>query len=545
MDDLNIPIPTGQDLLHDPVLNKGTAFTMAERDALGLHGLLPPHVATVEEQVERVLENVRRKDTDLEKYIFMLGLQDRNETLFYRVVMENVEEFLPILYTPTVGQACKEYAHIFRRSRGLFITIEDRGRVRDVLDNWRGDVSVIVVTDGERILGLGDLGANGMGIPVGKLTLYTACAGIHPGSCLPITLDVGTNNDDFRHDPLYLGLNRERERSDAYDDLIEEFVTAVQDKYPNALIQFEDFGNRNAFRLLEKYRERARVFNDDIQGTAAVTMAGLYSASRITGLPLIEQKFLFLGAGEAGLGIGELVVSAMMAAGMSEADARLRNWFVDSRGLIVKGRENVNEHKAAFAHDHEHITDFHEAIQAIQPTGIVGVSGMPNTFTPEIIRTMAELNERPLIFALSNPTANSECSAADAYTHSDGRAIFASGSPFPTFEYNGQQFVPGQANNAYVFPGIGLGVVVSGARTVTDEVFAIAAKTLAEMVSKDDLALGRIYPSLKEIRHVSHNIATAVAELAYERGLATRPQPDDISAAVVEAMYQPVYRSYV
>lgn len=539
-------LPRGEELLHDPIFNKGTAFTMAERDALGLHGLLPPEVNSIELQEQRVLENVERKTTPIEKYIFMIGLQDRNETLFYRVVINNLEKFMPILYTPTVGQACQEYSHIYRRARGIYVTANDKGKIADVIANWeQEDVRVIVVTDGERILGLGDLGAQGMGIPVGKLTLYTACAGIHPSQCLPVTLDVGTNNDNFLQDSLYLGLRQPRLRGEAYDAIIAEFFEAVQARYPKAVIQFEDFGNKNAFRLLEDYRNKARTFNDDIQGTAGVTLAGLFSASRLTGKPLKDQKLLFLGAGEAGIGIGDLVVSAMMEEGLSEEEARLRCWFVDSKGLVVKHRDDLADHKLRFAHDHAFVPNLLEAVKALQPTGIIGVSGRPSMFTEEIVKLMAEYNERPLVFALSNPTKNSECTAIEAYRWSDGRAVFASGSPFPTVDYNGQTFVPGQANNAYIFPGIGLGIVVSESAHVTDEMFAVAARTLADMVTENDLRLGRIFPPLTDIRKISHQIAVAVAEVAYERGLAKSLRPTDLPAAVSEMMYTPDYAEYV
>jgi len=378
----NLHDKRGVDLLHDPVLNKGTAFTEAERDRLGLRGLLPARVSTQEGQVARVLENIRRKTSDIEKYIFLISLQERNENLFYRVVMENVEEMMPLIYTPTVGQACQEFGHIFRRPRGLYITHKDRGRIRHLLRNWPyRDIRMIVVTDGERILGLGDLGANGMGIPVGKLSLYTACAGIHPTQCLPVTLDVGTNNETLLKDPLYIGLPERRLRGAAYDELVDEFVTGVQEIFPKSCIQLEDFGNTNAFRLLHHYRNRACTFDDDIQGTAGVALAGVYSALRITGNKLSDHKFLFLGAGEAGIGIGDLIVTGLMKEGMTEAEARLKCWFVDSKGLVVKSRTDLVEHKLPYAHDHVPVTDFLAAVESLKPTALIGVSGMPRTFT--------------------------------------------------------------------------------------------------------------------------------------------------------------------
>lgn len=532
----------GYELLNDPASNKGTAFTAEEREAYGLRGLLPPRIFTIHEQMQRVMENFQHKPTDLEKYIFMTSLQDRNEHLFYYTVMQHLATMMPILYTPTVGQACMEYAHIYRRPHGMFISIHDKGHIRAMLRNWHyEDVRVIVVTDGERILGLGDLGANGMGIPVGKLTLYTACAGIHPSQCLPITLDVGTNNDSLLRDPLYIGVPQGRVRGAEYDALVEEFIEAVQDVFPHAVIQLEDFGNQNAFRLLHHYRDKACIFDDDIQGTAGVTLAGMLSALSISGGTLQDQKYLYLGAGEAGIGIGDLVVNAMTKAGMSQDEAKLRNWFFDSKGLVVKSRTDLVEHKRPYAHDHEFLTDFLTAIETLKPTGIIGVSGQGQAFTKPIVEAMARLNERPLIFALSNPTSKSECSAQQAYEWSEGRAIFASGSPFAPVTYNGQTFVPGQANNAYVFPGVGLGLVASGATRVPDAMFAAAAVTLAEMAQPSDLAQGRVYPALERIREVSARIAAAVAEVAYAEGLATLPRPDDLPAYVQSLMYKPSY----
>jgi malate dehydrogenase (oxaloacetate-decarboxylating)(NADP+) len=544
--DLTETYPTGVDLLHDPMFNQGTAFTEAERDAFGLRGLLPPRVLTQAMQAKRILENFHKKPNDLEKYVYMIGLEDRNENLFYRVVIDNLETMMPIIYTPTVGQACQEFGHIFRRPRGLYISAEDRGRVDQLLANWPfEDVRVIVVTDGERILGLGDLGSNGMGIPVGKLSLYTACAGINPATTLPVMLDVGTNNEKLLKDPFYLGLSQKRVRGAAYDELVEEFITAVQARFPHALIQFEDFANLNAFRLLNQYRDRACVFNDDIQGTAAVTLAGLYGAQRLTGGSLTDHKLLFLGAGEAGIGIADLIVSALMEEGLNEAEAHERCWFMDSTGLVVQSRDNLASHKQPYAHDHAFIADFLEAVETLEPTAIIGVSGQPKTFTQPVVEAMARLNERPIVFALSNPTSKAECTAEEAYTWSNGRAIFASGSPFPPVKFEGQTFVPGQGNNAYIFPGVGLGVVLSGARHVPDAMFMAAAKVLANRVSEADLELGRVYPALSQIRDVSAHIARAVAEVAYLEELATVPRPYDLLAHVKAHMYQPDYISYV
>ncbi|HZE20652.1 MAG TPA: NAD-dependent malic enzyme, partial [Desulfobaccales bacterium] len=459
--------PTGVDLLRDPALNKGTGFTKEEREILGLQGLLPPAPQTMEVQVMRVLENLRKKPNDIEKYIFMIGLQDRNKTLFYRMVIDYIEEMMPIIYTPTVGEACLEYGHIFRRPRGIFISAKDRGRMPELLRNWPyKDIRIIVATDGERILGLGDLGADGMGIPVGKLALYTACAGIHHAYSLPVTLDVGTENEDLLNDPLYIGLKQRRLRGTAYDDFIEEFIVAVEEVFPRTLVQFEDFGNINAFRLLERYRERICCFNDDIQGTAAVTLAGLYSALRIKGGQLREQTFLFVGAGEAGLGTAELIVAAMVAEGLSLEEARQRCWFVDSKGLLVKSRSDLTGRKLRFAHDYEALNDLAATVEALKPTGLIGVSGKHGLFTRQVLEAMGRVNERPMIFSLSNPTSKSECTAEEAYMATEGRAIFASGSPFDPVTVGNKTLVPAQGNNVYIFPGMGLGVIASGARQV-------------------------------------------------------------------------------
>ncbi len=538
--------PRGVDLLHNPLLNKGSAFTEAERDALGLHGLLPPRPTTMDEQVIRVLDNYRSKPNDLERHIFLASLLDRNETLFYRVVIDNLDQMMPIIYTPIVGLACQKYGHIFRRTRGLYVGADDRGRVREVLANWpQPDVRAIVVTDGERILGLGDLGANGIGIPIGKLSLYTACAGVHPGLTLPVMLDVGTENMDLLEDALYMGLRRRRVRGAEYDALIEEFVTAANERWPGVLIQFEDFGNQNAFRILEKYRDRVCTFNDDIQGTSAVTLAGIYSALRISRGDLKKQKFLFLGAGEAGVGIADLIVAALVEQGVPVNEARRQCWLVDSKGLVVASRNDLQAHKRNYAHDASPAPDLLSAIRALKPTGLIGVSGRPGTFTKDVVEAMAALNERPIVFALSNPTANSECTAEEAYRWSGGRAMFASGSPFMPVLMNGKQFVPGQANNAYVFPGIALGIIASRTSRVTDEMFAEAARTLAQQVSKEALGEGLLFPPLASIRDVSVKIAMAVAKVAFDRKLATVSRPKDMEEFIRKQVFEPVYQSYV
>jgi len=536
----------GLALLRDPALNKGTAFSEAERDALGLRGLLPTQVITQETQAERILENLRRQPDPLEKYVALEALHNRNEALFFRVIADHPDEMVPIIYTPTVGLACQKFGHIYQRPRGMFVTAADRGRMAQVLRNWPyREVSIIVVSDGERILGLGDLGASGMGIPIGKLALYTACAGIPPTQTLPVLLDVGTNNPTLLDDPLYLGLKQRRITGAEYDAVVEEFIAATQEVFPGVLIQFEDFANHNAFRLLAKYRERICTFNDDIQGTAAVALAGLLSALRVTGGRLTDQKVLFLGAGEAATGISDLIVTAMRAQGLSEAEARQRCWLVDSRGLVVAEREGLAEHKRPYAHAHPAVKDFAAAVEALQPTAIIGVAAVGGTFTEPVLRSMAKFNKRPIVFALSNPTSKSECTAQEAYRWTDGRALFASGSPFDAVDYAGQRFVPRQGNNSYIFPGVGLGAIASKARHVNDAMFLAAAEALAATVSEADLAQGSLYPPLVAVRDVSARIGAAVADVAYTQGLAAAPEPKDLFEYVRGRMYDPRYESYV
>ena len=539
-------VPHGVQLLHDPLLNKGTAFSEDERDALGLRGLLPPNVSSQDEQVSRILENLRNVSDPLAKYVMLSALHDRNETLFFRVLCDYPDEMMPIVYTPTVGLACENYGHIWRQPRGLFISVKDRGRIRQILRNWPfRDVGIIVVTDGERILGLGDLGANGMGIPVGKLSLYTACAGIPPERCLPVTLDVGTNNSKLLADPLYIGLRQRRVTGSAYDELVDEFVTAANEVFPGVLVQFEDFANHNAFRLLHKYRGEVCTFNDDIQGTASVVVAGLLSAMRLTGRKLQNEKILFMGAGEAATGIADLIVSAMIAKSQVPGEALRRNWLFDSRGLVVKSRKELADHKLKYAHDHPECKSFIEAVRQLHPTAIIGVAAVGGTFTPEVLREMAAINARPIVFALSNPTSKSECTAQEAYEYTGGRALFACGSPFDPVTFSGQRFVPRQGNNSYIFPGVGLGVLACGAKRVTDEMFLAAANALADCVTHADLDQGSLYPPLATIREVSARIAAAVAEVAYRQGIATVPEPNDLLPYIRSIQYIPRYASYV
>ncbi len=538
----------GTALLGDSVLNKGTAFTERERDALGLRGLLPPRVFSLELQEKRALAALAKKPTAIEKYIYLTTLQSRNETLFYRLMTNHAEEMIPLVYTPTVGQACLEYGQNFRRPRGLFISIKDRGRIAEILRHWPiTDVRMIVVTDGERILGLGDLGVLGMGIPVGKLALYSACAGLHPSYCLPIALDAGIDNDTLRNDPFYLGMPEKRIRGDEYDAFLKEFVEAVKTVFPKTMLQWEDFGNTNAFRLLNDNRSKICSFNDDIQGTAAVALAGVISALRLTGGKLEDQKLLFLGAGEAGTGIADLYVAAAKEAGLTDEQARARCWFVDSQGLVVKTRPGrpLAHHKLPYAHDAAHVATLAEAVDAIKPTILIGVSGQPKTFTEPIVRRMGELNKTPIIFALSNPTSQAEAVPADIYAWTNGRAIVATGSPFAPVKLGDKTYVPGQGNNVYIFPGVGLGALACEATEVTDSMFLASARTLASLATKEDLATGRVYPALSKIREVSLKIAVAVAEKAYEANVATLPRPANLETHIAASMFQPEYYDYV
>lgn len=539
-----IPLARGVALLQDPLHNKGTAFTEIEREALGLRGLLPPHIHTQDEQMARFLENMRSLSDPLEKFMALSALHDRNEALFFRVVCDNVDEIMPLIYTPTVGLACQRFGHIFQRPRGMFISINDRGRIADILRNWPHKAGIIVVTDGERILGLGDQGANGMGIPVGKLSLYTACAGIDPAICLPVTLDMGTNNETLLADPYYVGLRRHRVTGPAYDELVDEFITAAREVFPDVIIQFEDFANHNAFRLLERYRNQICTFNDDIQGTASVALAGVYSALRVKGTQLADEKFLFLGAGEAATGIADLIVAALEGQGIDPLQARQRCWLVDSKGLVVKSRSGLAAQKLPYAHEHPEIAGFLTAVHTLKPTAIIGVAAVGGTFTAEVLRAMADLNQRPIVFALSNPTSKAECTAEQAYNGTDGRALFASGSPFLPLQYSGRTMVPRQGNNSYIFPGVGLGAIACGATRITDEMFLAAAQTLAKHVTPADLDQGSLFPPLANTREVSAHIAVAVAEVAFERGLASKSRPEDMLSLVKAHVYDPRYPTY-
>jgi malate dehydrogenase (oxaloacetate-decarboxylating)(NADP+) len=532
----------GYRLLHNPRLNKGTAFTETERRAHGLEGLLPPAVTNIDLQVARRHAEIANLESDLQKYLVLSDLQARNETLFYAVLMSDPATYMPLVYTPTVGEACQKFAHIFREARGMYLSITARGRVREVLGNWPAqDVRFIVVTDGERILGLGDLGAGGMGIPIGKLALYTACAGVPPQYCLPVVLDVGTNNSALLEDPLYQGLRQNRVRGAEYTDFVDEFVEAVQALYPKCCIQWEDFANLNAVPILARYRDRVCTYNDDIQGTAGVALAGILAASRITKTKITEQRLLFLGGGSAGTGIAELISQAMAREGIDIAEARRRNALFDINGLIVTSRTDLADFQRPFAQDRPPVASFVEAVKALRPTAIIGVSAVPKLFTHDVIAAMAEINERPIIFPYSNPTSRSECSAEEAYRWSDGRAIFASGSPFPPVEIGGKHFVPGQGNNVYIFPAMGMAVFATEASRVTEDMFITAAKAVAEQVTDEDLATGLIYPPQSHILEASLHVAERVAAHIFDQGLARVPRPDDIGALIRARAYHPVY----
>jgi malate dehydrogenase (oxaloacetate-decarboxylating)(NADP+) len=540
------PAPTGADLLHNPHLNRGSAFALAGRRALHIEGLLPPVADTLEIQIARVHAQLALLDNDLQKYIFLTDLQSRNEVLFFAVLMSDPASFMPLVYTPTVGEACQKFDHIFRAARGMYLPISAKGRLRELLSNWPlPDVRFIVATDGERILGLGDLGVGGMGIPVGKLALYTACAGVPPQLTLPVMLDVGTNNQALLEDPLYLGLRQSRVRGAEYEAFIDEFVQAVQELFPKSCLQWEDFANFNAVPILARYRDKICTYNDDIQGTAAVALAGILAALRITGQKLTEQRFLFLGGGSAATGIAELISEAMALEGLPIDRARACNWLFDINGLMVTSRTDLADFQRPFAHAHAPIATFVAAVEAIKPTGIIGVSTVPKLFNQPVIEAMARINERPIIFPYSNPTSRSECTAEEAYKWSAGRAVFASGSPFPPVQIDGKTLVPGQGNNVYIFPAMGMAVLATEAKRVTEEMFIIAARAVAEQVTEANLATGLIYPPTSNIFDASLHTAAKIAEYIFGHGLAGVPRPADIDAHVRARAYKPVYQAQV
>jgi len=532
----------GEALLNDPLHNKGTAFTAAERKKYGLEGLLPAAVEGIDRQVERVLTHLDAKDNDLERYVYLIALSDQNETLFYRTVMSDPARFIPILYDPTVAEACLAFGHIYRRARGMYITREMKGRMAQVLRNWPvRDVRAICVSTGGRILGLGDIGANGMGIPIGKLQLYTACAAVPPDTTLPVLLDIGTTNATLRADPLYLGLREVPPSEQELDQLTDEFVAAVQEVFPGCCIHFEDWKGTDAVRMLKRYRDKVLCYNDDIQGTASIVLAGLTTAFQILGAPVTQQRVLFLGAGSAALGIGSLLVSALQSKGLSLADARSRITMFDVNGLVEPSRTDLTEDQKAFAHQAAPSKDLVATIENVKPTILIGVSTKGGAFNQRVVEAMSRLNERPIIFALSNPTYKAECSAEQAYTWSNGKALFAAGVQFPSVELNGKTFHPGQANNFYIYPAIGLANHVARPKLIDDECFIVAAQATADQVDSALRAKGRLYPSQSNILETEVTTATRIAEYMFDKGLAQVERPRDIRAWIESQLYTPRY----
>jgi len=538
--------PRGMALLRDPHLNKSTAFTETEREAKGLLGLLPEGIDTEATQIQRVQMQLSQKPNDLEKYIYLSQLQDTDETLFYRVLMSDPAQFLPLVYTPTVGEACLRFGHIIRRAKGLYVSLKRKGRVREILRNWPSrDVRFIVVTSGERILGLGDLGANGMGIPIGKLALYTACAGVPPQFALPVMMDCGTNNESLLRDPLYLGLRQTRPDKAELDEFVDEFVTAVQEEFPDCCIQFEDWAGVDAIRLLARYRDKVCCFNDDMQGTAAVALAGLLGGMRLVGGKLSQQKFMFLGAGSAGIGIADLLTQVMASEGLSIEEARAQVWMFDVNGLLESSRKDMLDFQKPYAHQHASTKDFVEAIESIKPIAIIGVSTVAKAFNQRVIEAMTGVNQRPIIFPYSNPTSHLECTAEEAYRWSQGRAIFASGSPFPPVRFGDRTFVPGQGNNVYIFPAVGMAVYATRAKRVTDDMFIAAARAVAEQVTPAELDVGLIYPPQSAIFDTELHAATRVAEVIFARKLARAERPASIEKFIRQKVYKPKYQTAV
>ena len=542
----------GQLLLDNPLSNKGSAFSIDERRELGLIGLLPAHFSTIEEQLTRTYENYQRKQSDLGRYVFLTALQDRNETLFYRLLEEHITEMMPIVYTPTVGEGCRQYSHVFRRPRGLYISYPDRNEIPSLLANAPAErVEVIVVTDGERILGLGDLGVGGMGIPVGKLSLYTLCAGIHPSTTLPILLDVGTDNRDLLDDPLYLGWRHERVRGQEYNEFIDLFVDAIRQKFPRVLLQWEDFAKQNAAPLLKRYRDRLCTFNDDIQGTGAVTVAGLLAAMKLTRTTLGKQRIVILGAGSSAIGICDQIMATMLHAGYSEDEAKQSLWLVDSKGLVHKERYQLEASKRKYAQPIERIAKWQlsdpsnltlsEVVKNVHPTVLIGTSAQPGAFSEDIIREMAAHVERPVVFPISNPTSKSEATPADLLEWTDGRALVATGSPFPPVNRAGRSIRIGQCNNAFIFPGLGLGVIASGAQRVTDGMFVVAARVLSECSPAMNDPDAPLYPPLECVREISRKVALAVGVEAQRVGVARPTCFEELEHHVTSKMWNPRY----
>jgi malate dehydrogenase (oxaloacetate-decarboxylating)(NADP+) len=532
----------GIDLLHDPALNKSTAFTETEKRLHGIVGLVPDVTETEDLQLQRVMLQLGKKNTDLERYIYLINLLDHNETLFYRTVMSDPARFLPIVYDPTIGEACLKFGHIYRQARGMYLSITRRGKVKEILKNWpEKDVRFICVTDGGRILGLGDIGANGMGIPIGKLQLYTACAGVPPQYLLPMYLDAGTNNEQYLHDPLYLGLRKTRPSTEDLYSFVDEFVEAVNELFPKCCIHFEDWTGVDAVHLLQRYRDKYCVYNDDVQGTAGIVVAGMINAAKIKGTRLSDENYLFLGAGSAGVGLAGLLCSAMVKEGLSLEDAQSRIHMFDINGLLESTRTDLFDFQKVYAHKLVPTRDFVEAIESIRPTTLIGVSTVGGTFTQKVVEAVSRINERPVILALSNPTEHAECTAEQAYTWSKGKAIYAAGVQFPPVHLNGQTFLPGQANNFYIFPAIGMAVYATQASRVTDEMFIEAARAVADQLPTNLLNQGLLYPLQSGILEIEIQTAARVAKLVFDSGLARVKQPKDLVAFIREQVYKPEY----
>jgi malate dehydrogenase (oxaloacetate-decarboxylating)(NADP+) len=532
----------GMDLLQDPSLNKSTAFTEVEKQALGIVGLVPDVTETPDLQLNRVMMQLGNKSTDLDRYIYLVNLLDHNEVLFYRTVMSDPTRFLPIVYDPTIGEACLKFGHIYRQTRGMYLSMTRRGKVREILKNWpQKDVRFICVTDGGRILGLGDLGANGAGIPIGKLQLYTACAGVPPQYLLPMYLDAGTNNEQYLHDPLYLGMRKTRPSTDELFSFVDEFVAAVQEVFPKCCIHFEDWTGTDAVHLLQRYRDKYCVYNDDVQGTAGITLAGMINAAKLKGAKLKDEKYLFLGAGSAGIGLAGLLCSALVAQGMTLKDAQSRVYMFDVNGLLESTREDLVDFQKPYAHQHAPTRDFVAAIESIKPTTIIGVSTIGGAFTQKAVESMSRINERPVILALSNPTEHAECTAEQAYTWSKGKAIYAAGVQFPPVHYNGQTFLPGQANNFYIFPAVGMAIFATQAKRVTDEMFIEAGQAVADQVSSALLNQGLLYPLQANILETEVQTAARVAKLVFDSGLARVERPADMVSFIRRHVYRPEY----
>ena len=536
----------GTELIQDPSLNKSTAFTEAERQSLGLIGLVPDVIETEDLQLRRVLTQLGHKNTDLDRYIYLVNLLDHNETLFYRTVMSDPARFLPIVYDPTIGEACLKFGHIYRQARGMYLSIARRGKVKEILKNWpREDIRFICVTDGGRILGLGDLGANGMGIPIGKLQLYTAAAGVPPQNLLPMYLDAGTNNEQYLNDPLYLGLRKTRPPTAELFSFVDEFVEAVQEVFPKCCIHFEDWTGVDAVHLLKRYRDKYCVYNDDVQGTAGITLAGMINATKLKGTKLKDEKYLFLGAGSAGIGLADLLCSALVADGMELKAARSQVWMFDVNGLLQSTRRDLVDFQMPYAHEHAPTKDFVAAVESIKPTTIIGVSTIGGAFTQKVVEAMSRINERPVILALSNPTEHAECTAEQAYNWSLGKAIYAAGVQFPPVNYNGQTRLPGQANNFYIFPAVGMAIFATQARRVTDEMFIEAAAAVADQVSAEQLKQGLLYPLQSNILETEIKTAARVAALVFDSNLSRVDRPANMETFIRQHVYKPEYQSLI